>query len=328
MATYCTNCGAPNEEGTKFCTSCGNKLPEVAPQPAPQPVYAQQPVQQPQYQQPVQQPVYAQQPVQQPQYQQPQPQYQQPQYQQPQQGYPQGGYPQQPQGYYQPGYTGFSEAPKKSKKGLVIAIVIILLLGLTAIALFVWPGFISGGSGGLSGTWVNSNGDKIVIDGSKLTGVNGQTYKLETSGNSFKVIGDSEDDVEEYLYKLDGDALYLYDTEDTGLTSPFMTFTRQGGSGNKGSGDEPDTPTYDPEELIQGKWEDEYGLSSYEFDDGDVTIGALGMDFEGTYTISGDTLTITYEIMGYDTTLEYTFEVNGDELKLTESGVTSTYKRK
>lgn len=320
MATYCTNCGAPNDEGTKFCTSCGNKLPEIAPQPAPQqPVYAQQPVQQP---------VYAQQPVQQPQYQ--QPQYQQPQYQQPQQGYPQGGYPQpQQQGYYQPGYTGFSEAPKKSKKGLVIAIVIILLLGLAAIALFVWPGFITGGSSGLNGTWVNGSGSNIIIDGSKFTGADGKVYKLETSGNNFKVIGDSEDDVEEYLYKLDGDKLYLYDTEDTSLAYPVVTLTRQGGSKNNGDDDDNGGNFASQEELLQGKWEDDYGLSSYEFDDGDVTIGALGMEFEGTYEIDGNRLTITYEVMGYDTTLEYTFEVNGDELTLTDSSSsTGVYKRK
>ena len=32
--------------------------------------------------------------------------------------------------------------------------------------------------------------------------------------------------------------------------------------------------------------------------------------------------------MGYDTTLEYTFEVNGDELTLTDDGVSTVYKRK
>ena len=226
-----------------------------------------------------------------------------------------------------------NEAPKKSKKGLVIAIVVILLLGLAAIALFVWPGFLNGGSGGLSGTWVSKDGTTIKIDGSKLVGANGQTYKLETSGNKFNVIDEGEDEVEEYLYKLDGDTLTLYDTEDTGLTQPIVVFTRQGGSGSKGGSggsDEPDTPVYgDPDDLLQGLWEDDYGLSSYEFDDGDVTIGALGMTFDGTYEIDGDKLTITYEVMGYDTTLEYTFEVNGDELTLTDSSnSTGVYKRK
>ena len=63
----CSNCGAANSEGIKFCVNCGRPLPVTQPaQPQAQPSY-QQPAQQPVYQQPVyQQPVY-----QQPVYQQP-----------------------------------------------------------------------------------------------------------------------------------------------------------------------------------------------------------------------------------------------------------------
>lgn len=60
----CPNCGAANNDGTRFCTSCGGQLP-VTQQPQPvqpvtqQPVYQQPIYQQPVYQQPVyQQPVY------------------------------------------------------------------------------------------------------------------------------------------------------------------------------------------------------------------------------------------------------------------------------
>lgn len=57
----CPNCGAANDDGTKFCTSCGGPLP-VTQQPQPvQPVY-QQPSQ-PAYQQPVVQQPVPQQPV-------------------------------------------------------------------------------------------------------------------------------------------------------------------------------------------------------------------------------------------------------------------------
>lgn len=57
----CPNCGASNNDGAKFCSSCGGPLPApvqqpVYQQPAPQPVY-QQPAPQPVYQQPVSQPV-------------------------------------------------------------------------------------------------------------------------------------------------------------------------------------------------------------------------------------------------------------------------------
>ena len=48
----CPNCGASNNDGAKFCSSCGGPLPA----PVQQPVY-QQPAPQPVYQQPVSQPV-------------------------------------------------------------------------------------------------------------------------------------------------------------------------------------------------------------------------------------------------------------------------------
>ena len=74
----CPNCGAANNEGSKFCSSCGGPLPVSAPAPAAAPAPAPQPVQpvqpqavpvQPQVQ-PVAQPVYAQ-PITQPVAQQP-----------------------------------------------------------------------------------------------------------------------------------------------------------------------------------------------------------------------------------------------------------------
>lgn len=311
MPVFCTNCGASNADGTKFCTNCGSMMPEIAPveqpvqqpveQPVQQPVYAQQPVQQP-----VEQPVYAQQPVEQP--------VEQPVYAQP-------DYPQQ--GAYAP-------APeKKSNKTKIIVISVVgavLLIGIV-IGILALCG-VFGGSGGLSGTWVSSNGSTIKIDGSKLIGANGQTYKLETSGNNFKVIGDSEDDVEEYLYKLDGDTLELYDTEDTDLTKPFIVFTRQGGGGNKGN--EPDTPSYNVSKLV-GKWEDDYGLSTYVFDDdGGFSYEALGLSFSGTYTVSGNSIAITYTYYGIDVDLNYTFSIDGDTLYLTDdtTHITTNYTRK
>ncbi len=42
---FCTKCGAAHEPGTKFCTTCGNKMEEpvfapVAEEPAPAPAFA------------------------------------------------------------------------------------------------------------------------------------------------------------------------------------------------------------------------------------------------------------------------------------------------
>ncbi len=63
---YCTKCGNQLPDDSKFCDRCGAPSPEPVRQPVQQPVY--QPMQQPVFQ-PVQQPVY--QPMQQPVYQQP-----------------------------------------------------------------------------------------------------------------------------------------------------------------------------------------------------------------------------------------------------------------
>ena len=304
MANFCTNCGAQNPDGTKFCTSCGTPIVQAAP--------VEQPVQEPVYQQPVQQPQY-----QQPQYQ--QPQYQQPAYQQPQ------GYPQQPQ-YQQPyptGYTGFSETPKKSKKGLIAVIAIILVLGLAAIVLFVWPGFLNG-SGKLDGTWLSNYGEEMVLDGGKGT-LDGDDFTYSLSGD--KITMKRQGMTITYNYELEGDKLTFYIEDDDDAA---VTFTRKGAapSGDNSGGDRPNLPGFDEDEL-EGRWEDEYGLSSYEFDDGDCKIGALGMNFDGTYEVDGDHLTITYTVMGYDTTLEYTFEVNGDTLTLTDTnGSSADYTRK
>ena len=58
---FCTNCGAQNDEGSKFCNSCGAPLQfgqPVQPQAQPaQPEYQQPVYQQPVYQQPQVQPV-------------------------------------------------------------------------------------------------------------------------------------------------------------------------------------------------------------------------------------------------------------------------------
>lgn len=72
---------------------------------------------------------------------------------------------------------------------------------------------------------------------------------------------------------------------------------------------------------IQGEWVgEEDGIEySYEFDkdgEGSMSVGGLSVDFE--YEVDGDELTITYEILGEKTEEEYTFEISGDTLELTD----------
>ena len=115
----CPNCKKQLQDGMKFCDNCGTPLAGVAPQP--QQFQQQAPQPQPQqFQQQAPQPQQFQQQYQQPQYQQ---QYQQPPYQ--------AGYQQQPQ-------WGAPPPQKKSKKGLIIGIIIALIViaGGTFAALF------------------------------------------------------------------------------------------------------------------------------------------------------------------------------------------------
>ena len=192
MANFCTNCGAPNDEGTKFCANCGTAMPEPAPA-----------------EQPVQEPVYAQQPVQQ-----------------------EGYYP-QPQDYQQNPYAPAPEK-KSSKKPIIIAVSVVLVIGIVFGILAICGVFSSGGS------------------------------------------------------------------------------------------------------SIVGKWEldskavDSLGVSaSLEFtNDGKCITGISGFDIEGTYTLDGDKLTMTYTFFGITNSEEYTYSISGDTLTLSNGTLQSTYNRK
>ena len=184
MPKFCSNCGSPLVEDARFCPVCGQPVAqEAAPAQPEQPAYQpeqpayqpEQPAYQPEqpafqpytYQQPQEQ-AYAYQQPQQPQeqgyaYQQPQQSYayQQPQeqayaYQQPQQPQEQGYAYQQPQqsyAYQQPQEQGYAQYPqaqpprKKSAAGPIAAVAAVLLIGLAAVACFVWPGWLKGEGG-------------------------------------------------------------------------------------------------------------------------------------------------------------------------------------
>ena len=145
MPRFCTNCGSPLDEDALFCTTCGARTAETpgASQP---PVEASSPTP------PQPQTAFPQQSWPQPET--PAQGYTQPAqgYTQPAQGYaqPAQGYAQPAQGYAQPaqGYAqGYAQPVqrKKSKAGLIIALVAVLLAGLAAVACFVWPGWLKSG---------------------------------------------------------------------------------------------------------------------------------------------------------------------------------------
>ena len=107
MASFCPNCGNPLPDFGRFCPKCGQEInTESASQNEA--------------------------------YQAPQEQFQnQYSYQQDQ------GWQQQDQGWQQPNQNWQQPAPKKSKAGLIIGLVVLLLAGLGAVACFVWPGFLN-----------------------------------------------------------------------------------------------------------------------------------------------------------------------------------------
>ena len=56
MPKFCKQCGAPLQEGVRFCTNCGAQVVVTAQQPQPEPQPKPQPQPQQNYQRPTQQP--------------------------------------------------------------------------------------------------------------------------------------------------------------------------------------------------------------------------------------------------------------------------------
>ena len=91
---------------------------------------------------------------------------------------------------------------------------------------------------------------------------------------------------------------------------------------------------------IVGNWKDGAGASGFNFkDNGTVSFTYIDLQFigyddiagsyDGTYTVDGDTVTIKFSIVyGVTITLNYTYEVSGSTLKMTdEKGNSTTYIR-
>ncbi|MBQ6915050.1 MAG: hypothetical protein IJQ65_04965, partial [Kiritimatiellae bacterium] len=219
---------------------------------------------------------------------------------QPQQQYQQP-YGQQP--YGQP-YGAPYAAPqqKKSKKGLWIAIIaIVLVLGLAAVALFVWPGFLKGGSP-IDGEWTGEYGETMTVKDGRISIDHGQDG---TNVFEFTLDGDKLEltQISEMTYVIEGDELTLTVLDSGGKTK--IAATRVSGSGG-----------------IEGVWGDlrvidEDGESSsisgstMEFNGGKyVSKQQYAADIEGSYEVSGDKLVVR----NTSQKLSFTYTLEGDKL--------------
>ncbi len=223
--------------------------------------------------------------------------YGQQQYQQP--------YGQQPYGapYGQP-YGAPYAAPqqKKSKKGLWIAIIaIVLVLGLAAVALFVWPGFLKGGSP-IDGEWTGEYGETMTVKDGRISIDHGRDG---TNVFEFTLDGDKLEltQISEMTYVIEGDELTL--TVLGGGEGTKIAATRVSGSGG-----------------IEGVWGDlrvidedgdsrSVGGSTMEFNGGKyVSKQQYAADIEGSYEVSGDRIVVR----NTSQKLSFTYTLEGDKL--------------
>ncbi|MBR5768841.1 MAG: hypothetical protein IKX98_01900 [Clostridia bacterium] len=303
MSKTCRMCGNAVPDEAKFCTECGNSefiaeaaaaaQPQFVEQPA-QPVYGGdnpsaayggsspytgepanvQPAAQP-YQQPAAQPQFV--------------------------GAQQPYGPQQP--YGQPQYAyGAAPAPKSNKKLIIAIIAIVLVLGLAAVAAFVWPGFLKGGSSALVGEWDGEYGDVMTInsDGTLKIDAFGATYDMtyELEGSDGIVVtGNGQ--TKHYTYTIEGDVLTFWEANADGGKDKVEKYVRKGGS--SGPVDGPGVPA----DLID-TWVGEYDEQLVIHVDGTGEFN--GEDF--TYTVDGEKISMVHN----GEIFEYTYEIDGDKL--------------
>ncbi len=68
--------------------------------------------------------------------------------------------------------------------------------------------------------------------------------------------------------------------------------------------------------------------TGYVFNEDGTGSRNVVLDVDFTYTVDGDSLTITYEVLGIEYTEEYTFKISGNTLTLTDdSGDTTTFEK-
>lgn len=178
MAKFCQNCGSPLPESGKFCQQCGTPIPESAAAPTPVPAPEPQPAPEPT--QPAAPPMPVMPPV--PPASMPQPT------DRPAPAYPTAGAP-----------GTYVTPPKKSKTGLIIAVIAAALVVLGVLAFFGFRdgGFLRGGSSSPAAVRVKGDTEKhgyykvlvpegyTLSKGTVLDETDPEAFTLEKDGSLF-----------------------------------------------------------------------------------------------------------------------------------------------
>lgn len=97
--------------------------------------------------------------------------------------------------------------------------------------------------------------------------------------------------------------------------------------------DEKDVVTTEaaPADPLQGSWyaEPDGVEMTFTFNgDGTGSVETMGMTMDTTYTVSGNTISLTMSFMGESETTEFEYSVSGNELSLTTDGETQVFTKK
>jgi hypothetical protein len=77
---------------------------------------------------------------------------------------------------------------------------------------------------------------------------------------------------------------------------------------------------------LNGTYSDEYGMATYIFEDGKITMKSMGMSLKGTFQIKGKNIIATFDGLDKPETIKYTLQ--GDTLTLESDGDTTVLTRK
>lgn len=196
---------------------------------------------------------------------------------------------------------------------------------------------------GIIGGWANSDGNwrytfnedgtiRVSMNNVRIpsvssdpfTGTYNGVYMTDDDDITIQFMANGKKITLEYEYKISGSTMSMEDSNDD-----VLLFVRGGGAASTNAGD-----------LI-GKWTDGSEMSGYEFKEGgkvtityvNFTVPVVNMpingNYEGTYSVKGNKITVNATIYSKTVTNTYTFSVQNNVLTLTEAdGSVKSYIRK